>query len=111
MRRRQRRRVRHGRADHPVPAARSLGAPRDAAPSGARVFGRNGLAVRAAIGIAVAGLAGCYHQETTFAGTDAIPEITSAFARCYIDASGPLWSFGATVADEDGIGDVIAVEA
>ena len=64
-----------------------------------------GLAVSAA-----AGLTGCYEQQTTFSGTDAIPVITSAYARCYVDPGGPRWAFGATVSDEDGIDDVIAVE-
>ncbi len=65
-----------------------------------------GLSVGAAVG-----LTGCYHQETTFSGTDAIPQITSAYARCYVDPGGPRWAFGVTVSDEDGITDVIAVEA
>jgi hypothetical protein len=61
--------------------------------------------------VGAAGLSGCYHAETTFSGSDAIPVITSAYARCYIEPMGPKWSFGVTVYDEDGVDDVIAVEA
>ncbi|MEQ1506893.1 MAG: MYXO-CTERM sorting domain-containing protein, partial [Myxococcota bacterium] len=78
---------------------------------GLLVLGRRRRWLAAAAAASVA--SGCYYQDTVqMSGTDYIPQITGAFARCYVEVGvGPVWSYGVEVEDEDGATDVIAVEA
>ncbi len=56
---------------------------------------------------------GCYQEDSlVLSGTDYIPVITEAYARCGVSrAFGPMWAMGVTVDDIDGSDDVIGVEA